>query len=130
MPRPLIASAAERPEASISASTSRPRLVSSLPARTLPISSASALGRSGILRDVDLLLVERAQHVLLHPVAGHLAVAAGVGQLDVVVDQRPALVHQHVAVVGRDAVGLFEPRAERGGQLAQRRADLLDFARR
>ena len=54
-----------------------PRLVSSSPAlNRCRAARPAACGRSGNWSIVDLLLVQRAQHVLLHPVAGQLAVAA------------------------------------------------------
>ena len=79
-----------------------------------------AAGMRELARSSMRLLLERPQHVLLHPVAGQLAVADRRGQLDEIIDQRLALVHQHVAVVGRDAVGGFQ--ALRAGRPAIRRA--------
>ena len=44
-----------------------------------------------------------------------------------VVDQRAALVHDHLGVVGVDAIRVLQPPAERGWQFAQAAAHAFDF---
>ena len=56
------------------------------------------------LIDRLVLLVEHTQHILRDPVRRRFAVFHGLGHFDEVSDKRPALVHDHVAVVRRDAV--------------------------
>ena len=99
-----MASASGLPEETMTPSTSRPRLVSKGPAADFVDQIGQRLRRDGILADAEVLLAQPPEHVLLDPVAGRLAVAARLGQRDDIIHQRPALAHQHVAIVGGDAV--------------------------
>ena len=73
--------------------------------------------------DGDRLLLERSQHVLRDPLAAALASPRSLGDVQKVIDDRPALVHEHVGIVGRERVLRFQPRAQRGRQFAERRRE-------
>ena len=58
---------------------------------------------------------------MLHPVAGHLALAHAGGEIFEVGHEITALIDEHVGIVGRDLPRLFQGRAEHLRRIAHRR---------
>ena len=130
-PCACIVSSSGLPPAIISANTSRPRLVVNRPLRTVSISSASCLGRKGNCSMAICCSLSVRSTSCWTQLLASLPSPQQLGQVDVVIHQRPALVHQHVAVVGRDAVGLLPAGARSAaGNSPSDAANPLDLAPR